>query len=68
MTDHLHNLIMGVMNEGFEREAAERTLVRQEIKQRGTYWAGNEIWDLRREVASLRKRLAAEKEKSRDYI
>lgn len=58
MTDHLHNLIIGVLNEGFERDSTQRDLVRQEIKQRGTYWAGTEIWELRRQVAGLRKRLA----------
>lgn len=65
MTDHLHNLIIGVLNEGFERDSAARDKVREEIKQRGTYWAGTEIWELRRTVASLRKRLAqAEKERA----
>jgi hypothetical protein len=57
MNDRLHNLIIGVFNEGFERDSKEREKVREEIKQRGTWWAGTEIWELRRTVASLRKRL-----------
>lgn len=64
MTDHLHNLIMKVMNEGIARDLAEADKVREEIKQRGTYWAGSEIWGLRRQVASLRKRIAEMEEKS----
>jgi hypothetical protein len=57
MNDRLHNLIIGVFNEGFERDSKECEKVREEIKQRGTWWAGTEIWELRRTVASLRKRL-----------
>lgn len=57
MNDRLHNLIIGVFNEGFERDRVERDKIREEIKQRGTYWAGSEIWELRRTVVSLRKRL-----------
>lgn len=58
MANDLHSLIISVLNEGFERDAAQQELVRGEIKQRGTYWAGTEIWELRRTVATLRKRLA----------
>lgn len=58
MSDRLHELIIGAFNEGFERDQRETDAVRQEIKQRGTYWAGGEIWQLRKTVASLRKRLA----------
>jgi hypothetical protein len=57
MGDKLHELIIGVFNEGFKREAVERDTVRQEIKDRGTYWAGGEIWQLRRRIASLEARL-----------
>lgn len=57
MPDRLHDLIIGVMNEGFERDAVQRELVRGEIKQRGTYWAADEIWKLRRQVVSLRSQL-----------
>lgn len=66
MSDRLHNLIISVLNEGFERDRAAADAVRAEIKQRGTYWAGNEIWELRRQVASLRKRLAESEGKSHD--
>lgn len=56
-SDALHRAIIGVFDAGFKRDAAERDLVRAEIKQRGTYWAGGEIWELRRQAASLRKQL-----------
>jgi len=56
--DALHNLIIQVFNEGFERDRAQADAVRAEIKQKGTYWAGDEIWQLRRQVAILRKRVA----------
>lgn len=59
MSDRLHDIIIGVFNEGFARDQAEANAVRTEIKQRGTYWAGGEIWQLRKTVASLRKRLVA---------
>ncbi len=55
MNDLLHKLIIDVLNEGFERDARQRDEVRAEIKQKGTYWAGSEIWELRRQVASLQK-------------
>jgi hypothetical protein len=58
LTDRLHDLIIGVFNECFARDQAQADLVRAEIKQRGAYWAGQEIWELRRQVASLRKRVA----------
>lgn len=64
MNDHLHKLIIDVFNEAFAREIAEADLVRAEIKAKGTYWAGTEIWELRRQVASLRKQLADERAKS----
>ena len=40
-----------------DREIAGANEVREEIRRRGTYWAGDEIWKLRRQVASLRRRL-----------
>jgi len=40
-----------------DREIAEENEVREEIKRRGTYWAGSEIWKLRRQVAALRRRI-----------
>jgi hypothetical protein len=55
MSDALHNLIISVFNEGFERDRAAADQVRTEIKARGTYWAGDEIWKLRRQVKSLRE-------------
>jgi hypothetical protein len=64
VVDHLHHAIMKVFNEGFERDLAEAAKIREEIKRRGTYWAGNEIWDLRRAVASLRKRIAEQESKN----
>lgn len=54
MNDRLHNLIIGVFNEGFERDRKEADKVREEIKQRGTYWAGDEIATLRRRLVSAR--------------
>ncbi|WP_165445787.1 hypothetical protein [Bradyrhizobium uaiense] len=36
----------------------KRTTFRKEIAQRGAYWAGDEIWKLRRQVAALHKRIA----------
>jgi hypothetical protein len=65
--DALHKLIIGAFNEGFERDHREQDAVRAEIKQRGTYWAGTEIWDLRRRVASLRKQLAERDKPSERY-
>ncbi len=58
MADHLHDLIIKVFDEGFARDRAEADEIRNEIKTKGTYWAGGEIWKLRRLVASLRRRLA----------
>lgn len=42
----------------FKQEIAEADEVRKEIAERGTYWAGDQIWSLRRTVAALRARLA----------
>ncbi|MGY2920543.1 Mg2+ and Co2+ transporter CorA [Bradyrhizobium sp. USDA 3262] len=53
--DPLGELIMEAFNNVIQRELAEEDAVRDEIKQRGTYWAASEIWKLRRQVASLRR-------------
>lgn len=58
MTDQVHKAIISVFDEAFKREIAEADLVRAEIKQKGTYWAGDQIWSLRRTVAALRTRIA----------
>ena len=56
MSSHpLAGLIMQAFNNVIDRELAEEAEVREEIRQRGTYWAASEIWKLRRQVASLRK-------------
>jgi hypothetical protein len=47
--------IMNVFDLAVKREIAEADQVRAEIKQRGTYWAGDEIWKLRRDVAYWKK-------------
>lgn len=64
MSDRLHDLIIGVFNEVFARDQAAADAVRAEIKQRGTYWAGGEIWELRRQVTSLRAQLQRERAKA----
>lgn len=64
MNDRLHNAIMSVFNEGFERDRQQREVVREEIKQRGSYWAAQEIWELRRSVKSLRARLDRQQQES----
>jgi hypothetical protein len=58
MADVLHEIIIGALDRVIKREIAEANEVRGEIAQRGTYWAGDEIWRLRRQVAALRRRLA----------
>ena len=52
------DLIVEAFNNLIKREIGEADEVREEIKRRGTYWAGDEIWKLRRQVAALRKRLS----------
>ena len=52
------DLIVEAFNNLIKREIGEADEVREEIKRRGTYWAGDEIWKLRREVKALRKRLS----------
>lgn len=56
--DPLLQGIMRAFENVIKREIAEADEVRQEIKTKGTYWAGDEIWKLRRRVAFLQKRLA----------
>jgi hypothetical protein len=64
MAHPLDRLIIDAFNAVIDREIAEANEVREEIKRRGTYWAGDEIWKLRRQVASLRKRLAEAEERA----
>jgi hypothetical protein len=54
----MRDLIVEAFDNVIKREIAEADEVREEIKRRGTYWAGDEIWMLRREVKALRKRLS----------
>lgn len=58
MSDKLGGVILEALKNVIEREIAEADEVRNEIAQRGTYWAGGEIWKLRRQVTALRKRIA----------
>lgn len=58
----MKDLIIQAFNNAIKQEIAEENLVRDEIKQKGTYWAGSEIWKLRRQIASLRKQLKEERE------
>lgn len=51
----LGSLIIQSLNNVIDRELAEEAEVREEIPQRGTYWAASEIWKLRRQAATLRK-------------
>jgi hypothetical protein len=61
MTD----LIIQALKNVVDRELAEQAEVRDEIKQRGSYWAASEIWKLRRQVKALRKQLDEQDERSR---
>ena len=54
----MRDLIIEAFKNVVDRELADEALVRDEIKQRGTYWAASEIWKLRRQVKSLRKQLS----------
>jgi hypothetical protein len=54
----MKDLVIQAFDAVIQREIAEADEVRAEIRRRGTYWAGDEIWKLRREVKALRKRLA----------
>jgi hypothetical protein len=53
----MRDTIIEAFKNVIKREVAEADEVREEIKRRGTYWAGDEIWQLRRQVKSLRKQL-----------
>ncbi|MDA9398567.1 hypothetical protein [Bradyrhizobium sp. CCBAU 45389] len=54
----MRDLIIEAFDGVIRREIAEADDVRKEIAQRGAYWAGDEIWKLRRQVAAPRKRIA----------
>lgn len=56
--DRPGSLFMQALDEVIKREQVEVDEVRAEIAQKGTYWAGDEIWRLRRRVVGLRKQLA----------
>lgn len=62
MAETLHDLIIRVLDEGFAKDQAEEASIRDEIKRCGTFWAGHEIWQLRRQVVSLRERLTKKRE------
>jgi hypothetical protein len=53
----MSDLIIEAFKNVIDREVAGKALVRDEIKQRGFYWAASEIWKLRRQVKALRKQL-----------
>ncbi|MBV9171570.1 MAG: hypothetical protein JOZ81_15960 [Chloroflexi bacterium] len=61
----MKNLMIQAFDTVIQRELAEEAEVREEIKQRGTYWAAGEIWRLRRQVGALRKRLSEHDERLR---
>jgi hypothetical protein len=65
MNHPLDGLIIQAFKNVVDREIAEENVVRDEIKQKGTYWAGSEIWKLRRQVQSLREQLQAAKKHER---
>lgn len=56
--DPADRLIIQAFDNVIKREIAEADEVRKEVANRGTYWAGDEIWKLRRQVAALQRRLA----------
>ena len=51
----MKDLIIQAFDAVIERELEQEAEVREEIKQRGTYWAAAEIFKLRRQVRSLRQ-------------
>jgi hypothetical protein len=53
----MKDLIIRAFDAVIQRELAEEAEVREEIRQRGTWAAARELWTLRRQVKSLRKRL-----------
>ncbi|WP_407155205.1 hypothetical protein [Bradyrhizobium sp. STM 3557] len=58
----LCKVFMSIIDDRIRRDLAQADKVRDEIRQKGTHWAGAEIWELRRQVASLRKQLAKAKQ------
>lgn len=50
-----HDPIIRALNRMVQREFDEQDACRAEIKERGTYWAGREIWELRRQAAYWKK-------------
>lgn len=56
--DAIAALFVRAVEQGIERDLAQEALVRDEIKQRGTYWAAGEIYSLRRQVAALKGRVS----------
>jgi hypothetical protein len=54
----MRDLILETFDNVIKREIAEADAVREEMKRRGTYWAGDEVWKLRRQVKALRERLS----------
>ncbi|MBB4428398.1 hypothetical protein GGD66_006985 [Bradyrhizobium sp. CIR48] len=62
----MRDLIIEAFDSVIRREIAEADDVRKEIAQRGAYWAGDELWKLRRQVAALRKRIAELEDPTRD--
>jgi 3-methyladenine DNA glycosylase Tag len=57
MADPLGQSIVRAFDNVIKRELAEEGLVRDEIKLRGTWWAAQEIWKLRRRIAGLERRV-----------
>lgn len=51
--------IIRALNQIMQQEFDEQDACRAEIKERGTYWAGREIWELRRSVAYWKKETLA---------
>jgi hypothetical protein len=58
----MRDLILEGFKNVIDRELAEEAEVREEIGQRGTYWAASEIWKLRRQLKLQRKQLSEHKQ------
>jgi hypothetical protein len=56
--DAMKDLIIRAFDNVIKREIAEADEGARGDQRRGTYWAGDEIWKLRRQVKALRKRLS----------
>jgi len=54
----MKDLIIRAFDNVIKREIAEADEGARGDQRRGTYWAGDEIWKLRRQVKALRKRLS----------